>query len=124
MKRNCSKKSTKRYVWALAGLLLAALLCRFAFNQFIYIDKKASPAENMSDSFRVALSLSPFSLPQFEEGYSFVVGGKTHGLAGIRYWAPDYEGWYTMSMFEFSNKVGTAKTVLKGHKDIAQAGAQ
>ena len=61
MKRNCSKKSTKRYVWA---------------------------------------------------------------LAGIRYWAPDYEGWYTMSMFEFSNKVGTAKTILKEHKDIAQAGAQ
>jgi hypothetical protein len=44
--------------------------------------------------------------------------GKTHGLAGIRYWAPDYEGWYTMSMYEFSNKKGTAKTILKNHKEI------
>jgi hypothetical protein len=44
--------------------------------------------------------------------------GKTHGMAGIRYWAPDYEGWYAMSMFEFSNKKGTAKNILKSHKDI------
>ena len=44
--------------------------------------------------------------------------GKTHGMAGIRYWAPDYEGWYAMSMFEFSNKKGTAKTILKSHKEI------
>ena len=44
--------------------------------------------------------------------------GKTHGMAGIRYWAPDYEGWYSMSMFEFSNKKGTAKTILKMHKEI------
>ena len=44
--------------------------------------------------------------------------GKTHGMAGIRYWAPDYEGWYSMSMFEFSNKKGTAKTILKTHKEI------
>ena len=44
--------------------------------------------------------------------------GKTHGMAGIRYWAPDYEGWYAMSMFEFSNKKGTAKTILKSHKGI------
>ena len=63
----------KRYVWAVVGLLLAALLCLFAFNQFIYIDKKAAPVDN----FRVALSLSPFSLPQFDNGYSFKVGDKT-----------------------------------------------
>lgn len=44
--------------------------------------------------------------------------GKKHGLAGIRYWAPDYEGWYAMAMFEFSDKVGTAKTILETHKDI------
>jgi hypothetical protein len=44
--------------------------------------------------------------------------GKTHGMAGIRYWAPDYEGWYAMSMFEFSNKVGKAKTILKTHNEI------
>ena len=44
--------------------------------------------------------------------------GMANGMAGIRYWAPDYEGWYAMSMFEFSNKVGTAKTILLNHKDI------
>ncbi len=44
--------------------------------------------------------------------------GKTHGMAGIRYWAPDYEGWYSMSMFEFSNKKGTAMVILKNHKEI------
>jgi hypothetical protein len=44
--------------------------------------------------------------------------GKANGLVGIRYWAPDYEGWYSMSMFEFSNKVGTAKYILKNHKDL------
>ena len=41
-----------------------------------------------------------------------IAWGKTHGLAGIRYWAPDFEGWYAMSMFEFSEKVGTAKKIL------------
>ena len=44
--------------------------------------------------------------------------GKANGMAGIRYWAPDYEGWYAMSMFEFSNKKGTAKNILTGHKDL------
>ena len=51
--------------------------------------------------------------------YSDVVKwGKTHGMAGIRYWAPDFEGWYSMAMFEFSNKKGTAKTILQNHKEI------
>ncbi len=44
--------------------------------------------------------------------------GKANGMAGIRYWAPDYEGWYSMSMFEFSNQKGTAKTILTTHKDM------
>ena len=53
--------------------------------------------------------------------YSDVVSwGKTHGLAGIRYWAPDYEGWYAMSMFEFANKKGTAKNILENHKEIIE----
>ncbi len=53
--------------------------------------------------------------------YSDVVRwGMVNGMAGIRYWAPDYEGWYTMSMFEFSNKVGTAKTILLNHKEIVE----
>lgn len=38
--------------------------------------------------------------------------GKTHGLAGIRYWAPDYKGWSSMSMFNFKGKNGTAKKIL------------
>ena len=44
--------------------------------------------------------------------------GKDNGLAGIRYWAPDYEGWYSMSMFEFSDKKGTAKEILLHHKEL------
>ena len=46
--------------------------------------------------------------------------GKDNGMAGIRYWAPDYEGWYAMSMFEFSNKKGTAKTILQNHKALIE----
>ena len=50
-----------------------------------------------------------------------IAWGKDHGLIGIRYWAPDYEGeWYPMSMFEFENKEGTAKTILVNHKEIVQ----
>ena len=50
-----------------------------------------------------------------------ITWGKEHGLIGIRYWAPDYEGeWYPMSMFTFENKVGTAKTILLNHKEIVQ----
>ena len=50
-----------------------------------------------------------------------IAWGKDHGLIGIRYWAPDYEGeWYPMSMFEFENKVGTAKMILLNHKEIVQ----
>lgn len=50
-----------------------------------------------------------------------IAWGKENGLIGIRYWAPDYEGeWYPMSMFEFSGKVGTAKTILKNHKTIVE----
>jgi arabinogalactan endo-1,4-beta-galactosidase len=51
-----------------------------------------------------------------------IAWGKDHGLIGIRYWAPDYEGeWYPMSMFEFDeNKVGTAKQILVDHKEIVK----
>ena len=50
-----------------------------------------------------------------------ITWGKDHGLIGIRYWAPDYEGeWYPMSMFTFENKVGTAKTILLNHKSIVE----
>ena len=49
-----------------------------------------------------------------------IAWGKANGMAGIRYWAPDYEGWFAMSMFEFSNQVGTAKTILLNHKDLIE----
>ena len=51
-----------------------------------------------------------------------IAWGKTHGMIGIRYWAPDYQGeWYPMSMFEFdNNKVGKAKQILLNHKQIVQ----
>lgn len=50
-----------------------------------------------------------------------IAWGRDHGLIGIRYWAPDYEGeWYPMSMFTFENKVGTAKQILVNHKDIVK----
>jgi hypothetical protein len=39
--------------------------------------------------------------------------GKTHGLIGIRYWAPDYSGWGTMSMFEYGDNGANAKEILK-----------
>lgn len=47
-----------------------------------------------------------------------IAWGRDNGMAGIRYWAPDYKGWYAMSMFEFNGKTGTAKTILKNHKEI------
>lgn len=57
-----------------------------------------------------------------EDIYRDVIAwGKDHGLIGIRYWAPDYEGeWYPMSMFEFENKVGTAKSILINHSEIVK----
>lgn len=48
------------------------------------------------------------------ELYAAVIDwGKTHGIAGIRYWAPDFEGWYSMAMFNFEDKKGFAKEILK-----------
>ena len=46
--------------------------------------------------------------------------GKKNGIAGVRYWAPDYEKWYGMAMFEFEDKVGTAKTILLDHKELIE----
>ena len=52
-----------------------------------------------------------------------IAWGRTHGLAGIRYWAPDYEGWYAMSMFEFDDHMGTAKSILTEHSAILRDSA-
>lgn len=47
-----------------------------------------------------------------------IAWGKTHHVAGIRYWAPDFKGWYTMSMFEFQGKKGISKEILNRHLEI------
>lgn len=58
---------------------------------------------------------------QMEIYRDVIAWGKDNGLIGIRYWAPDYQGeWYPMSMFEFENKVGTAKMILLNHKEIVE----
>ena len=49
-----------------------------------------------------------------------IAWGKTHHMAGIRYWAPDFKGWYTMAMFEFDGNKGVAKTILSRHKEITE----
>lgn len=49
-----------------------------------------------------------------------IAWGKMNGVAGIRYWAPDYKGWYSMAMFDFTGKKGTAKTILLNHKNIVR----
>lgn len=55
--------------------------------------------------------------PHNEEGQAaiyrdIVEWGKTHGLAGIRYWAPDFSGWGSMSMFSYDNKEAAAKKII------------
>ncbi|MHB0864955.1 glycosyl hydrolase 53 family protein [Paenibacillus sp. SEL3] len=55
--------------------------------------------------------------PHTEEGqaaiyHDVIEWGKTHGLAGIRYWAPDFIGWGSMSMFDYTDKGATAKKIL------------
>ena len=51
-----------------------------------------------------------------------IAWGKTHHMAGIRYWAPDFKGWYAMAMFEFDGNKGTAKTILNKHREIMDIG--
>ena len=43
--------------------------------------------------------------------------GKNHGVCGIRYWAIDYEGWSSMSGFNFDGKHGTPKLILQQYKE-------
>ena len=73
MKEKATKKSTKKIILSLIAVLLAAVLITLLWNQFIYTDAGYTPAKT-DEPFRVALSLSPFSLPQFEDGYTFRIG--------------------------------------------------
>lgn len=80
--------------------------------------------------FRVALSFSPFTLNQFDAGYTFQVGNKTATTpAQLQQIYKDlgstqmYVRLATKrhkTMFTFENKVGTAKTILLNHKEIVQ----
>ena len=94
-------------------------------NLPVFIGEFSYPSQDMVGPFAGWNSqLSSYTKTQQgqEDIYRDVISwGKDHGLIGIRYWAPDYEGeWYPMSMFEFENKVGTAKSVLVNHKEIVQ----
>lgn len=71
------RKSGKKTVLSVIALALVAALGFVFWNQFVYLEGNYTPAEDTSESFRTALSLSPFSLPQFEKGYTFKVGNKT-----------------------------------------------
>ena len=91
----------------------------------VFIGEFSYPSENMVGPF-AGWNKQLKGYPKDQQGqaniYKDVIAwGKDHGLIGIRYWAPDYEGeWYPMSMFTFENKVGTAKTILLNHKEIVQ----
>ena len=91
----------------------------------VFIGEFSYPSQNMVGPFAGwNKQLSSYKKDQQGQAdiYRDVIAwGKDHGLIGIRYWAPDYEGeWYPMSMFTFENKVGTAKTILLNHKEIVQ----
>ena len=71
------KNRRKKVTVSVIGTILAVALISVLFSQFIYMDGNYVPAEDTSESFRVALSLSPFSLPQFKKGYTFQIGDRT-----------------------------------------------
>ncbi len=70
-------KKGKKKVLSVIAIILAVVLCALLWNQFVYFEGNYKPAADTAESFRMALSLSPFSLPQFEKGYTFRVADKT-----------------------------------------------
>ena len=91
----------------------------------VFIGEFSYPSENMVGPF-AGWNKQLGSYKKDQQGQAdiyrdVIAWGKDHGLIGIRYWAPDYEGeWYPMSMFTFENKVGSAKTILLNHKEIVK----
>ena len=91
----------------------------------VFIGEFSYPSQDMVGPFK-GWNKQLGSYKKNQQGQSdlyrdVVTWGKEHGLIGIRYWAPDYEGeWYPMSMFTFKDKVGTAKTILLNHKSIVE----
>jgi arabinogalactan endo-1,4-beta-galactosidase len=53
-----------------------------------------------------------------------VAWGKTHGLIGIRYWAPDYSEWGSMSMFDYEESGAKAKEILLQQLEENHSSAQ
>ena len=91
----------------------------------VFIGEFSYPSENMVGPFagwnKQLKGYSKTQQGQADIYRDVIAWGKDHGLIGIRYWAPDYEGeWYPMSMFTFENKVGSAKTILLNHKEIVK----
>jgi len=94
-------------------------------NLPVFIGEFSYPSQEMVGPF-AGWNKQLKGYPKTQQGQAdiyrdVIAWGKDNGLIGIRYWAPDYEGeWYPMSMFEFENKVGTAKQILVNHKEIVQ----
>ena len=82
----------------------------------VFIGEFAYPSGEMSGAF-AGWNKATKGYANTEEGqaaiYKDVIDwGKTHGVAGIRYWAADYEDWGTMGLFNFENKHGVPKKSL------------
>ena len=74
----------------------------------VYIAEFSYPSGKMSGEFS-GWSHKIKGYPLNEAGQAeiyqdLVAWGMKNGLCGIRYWAPDFKGWYTMSMFEFQDE--------------------
>lgn len=82
----------------------------------VFIAEFSYPSGKMSGAF-AGWNKKVSGYPHTEEGqeniYKYVLNwGKSHGVIGIRYWAPDYEDWGSMGLFKFNNKIGIPKKAL------------
>ena len=84
----------------------------------VFIAEFSYPSGKMSGDF-AGWNKKVKGYPHSEEGQANIYKdvlkwGKSHGVIGIRYWAPDYEDWGTMDLFKFENKHGKPKKALLG----------
>ena len=84
----------------------------------VFIGEFSYPSGKMSGDF-AGWNKKVKGYPHSEEGQANIYKdvlkwGKSHGVIGIRYWAPDYEDWGTMGLFKFENKHGKPKKALLG----------
>ncbi|WP_312187574.1 glycosyl hydrolase 53 family protein [Enterococcus sp.] len=82
----------------------------------VFIAEFSYPSGDVSGPFS-SWTKEVAGYPHTENGQSafyqdIVHWGKDNGLIGIRYWAPDYSGWNSMSMFDYDGKTATAKEIL------------